>query len=169
MERASTTTMRFRSQRTADPPSRNGGSQRLASPSGTSAASKAISHTAAIDIVEGSQASRKRRGSAGHASVWMMAMGFLLGGGLLVVLMARFPGDVENLMKSREEVKRLRDENADLDKFRQERKERLRLLEESDEHLELEIRKELKLYHSDETIIEIPSKQPKPSAATTSP
>lgn len=118
-----------------------------------------------------------RRRSAGRATSILMVAGFLIGSGLLVTLGIRFPGEANRWVDNREQIRALQEENADLRKRRDERKERLRTFRENFQEQELEIRRQYHLYKPGDTIFVLPpasgspesGDQRKPAAPSTAP
>ena len=84
--------------------------------------------------------------------------------GVYAYVALRGPQGIPALLDKRNEIRKLEENNANLQRENEYRRDRIRKLQESTSEQELEIRKKLKLLRPGETSFILPD-QPKPDAA----
>lgn len=89
----------------------------------------------------------------------MMAAIALLG--VYAVIALSGPQGMPALMQKRAEIVRLQEQNADLQRENERKRERIRILEEQPDQQELEVRKQLNLGKPGETIFFLPDDKKK--------
>lgn len=83
--------------------------------------------------------------------------------GVYALVALRGPQGVPALLEKREEIVRLQEQNATLQREIERKRERIRILMEQPEQQELEIRKQLNLGKEGETIFFLPEKPARPA------
>lgn len=85
-------------------------------------------------------------------------MGLVLGVGTMLALAMHLPQELADLNHNQERIRALQEENNNLKKRRDERRERLKNLKENFNEQELEIRKNFHLYKPGDTVFILPPK-----------
>lgn len=113
---------------------------------------------------------RGPRMKKGGANTVLLALVFLFGSALLAALGWRFPDEASRWIANQDEIRRLQDDNANLRKLRDERRDRLKRFNENYQEQQLELQRQYNLYPKDTKIFVLPpaepsSKQGDPSSA----